>query len=117
LFLRVPVLVSQSRQRVGEVERVHVGSLPVLDDLVKQHVVVRGRLHPAGDFLHLGLRRGFESPLARDDAVDVSLLDEPDGDRLQNAEAGNGGIQFALGGRVEPLPRLIGVRFDAINVD
>jgi hypothetical protein len=62
------------------------------------------------------LRRGFESSLARDDAVDVSFLDEADGNRLQNAEAGNGGIQIALGGRLETLPRLIGVRFNAINV-
>jgi hypothetical protein len=96
---------------------VHVGSLSVLDDLVQEHLVVLGRLHPAGQLRQIGLFGGFESALAGDDAVDVPLLDETDRDRLQDTEPGDGGRQFALGGRVEAFSWLIGVWLDAIQVD
>jgi hypothetical protein len=74
----------------------HVGPLPVLDDLMQKDVAIIRRLNPAGDFAESRFRCRMETPLAGDDPVHVFSFDVADGDRLQQAEAVDRGCKFFL---------------------
>jgi hypothetical protein len=48
--LGVVVGISEASKRVGQIVGVYVGSLPVLDNLVKEYFLLSRRLDPAWKF-------------------------------------------------------------------
>src|SRR6266545_6333079 len=57
--------VAEQRERPGQLQRLQIAALPVLDDLVDEDVVRLRRLHPAGDGREPQRLRRLEAPLAR----------------------------------------------------
>lgn len=115
--LRVSVRVAQAGERVGEVERVHVEALPVLDDLVKQHVLLLRRLHPARDLHKARFARCVVAPFTGDNLVDVLGFEEADRDGLENAEPFHRIVEFRLGLGVELAARLVRIGTDEACLD
>ena len=117
IILRETVRIAQSRQRIGQVVGVHIEALPVLDDLMEQHFLLLGRLHPTGDFRKPGFAGRVVAALPGDDLVDVLGLDEPDGDRLEDAEPLHRIVEFLLRLRVEAAAGLERVGANAVAGD
>lgn len=117
VVLGVVIRVPQAGQGVGKIERVHVEALPVLDDLVKQHVLLLGRLYPAGNFGETRFAGGVVASFPGDDLVDVLAFEESHGDGLEDAEPLHRIVEFLLGVGVEPAAGLVRVGPDALAGD
>ena len=115
--MRVAVGVPEPRQGIGQVVGVHVEPLPVLDDLMQEHVLLLRLLHPAGNLGKLRFARGMVAAFPGDDLVDAIRLDEADGDRLEDAEPLHRIVEFLLGLGIEPASRLVGIGADAVAGD
>ncbi len=111
--LGVPVGVAQTSQGVSQVKRVHVEALPVLDDLVEQHFILLGRLHPARDLAQARFACRVVAAFTGDDAVAVLAFQESDGDRLEDAEPLHRVVEFLLRPGVELATGLVGIGLDA----
>lgn len=113
----ITVRIPEMSQGVGQVERVHVEALPILDDLMEKHFLLPRRLYPAGDFGKACVVGGMVAALAGDDAVDVLGVNIAHGYRLDDAQTLHGGVEFLLGIGVEPAPGLTRVGADAVQRD
>lgn len=117
LPLRVAQFIAQAGERIGEVVRMEVGTLPVFNDLPQQNLVVLGRLHPARHLGEAGCLGRLEAALTGNDLVDVLTGDVANADWLEYAELPNGRREFDLGVIVQRAPRLGGVSADAADGD
>src|ERR1051325_628582 len=116
-FLREILLVAEPGKRVGEVEWVKIGTLPVLDDLPNEDVAIGWRLFPARHLRESGGLCGEKAPLPRDDPVHPKIGHVPDGDRLDNSVDANGLDKFTQGSLVDGLPGLLGIWLDTVDLD
>ena len=117
VVLEIAIHVPQAGQGIGEVKRVHVEALPVLDDLVQQHFLLFRRLYPARNLRELRFTGRVVASFPGDDLVDVLGFEEANGDGLEDAESLHRIIEFFLRLRVEGATRLIGIGANAVASD
>ena len=117
LLLIETELIAKSSKGVRGFDRSQIHSLPVVDDLVDEHVSSRCRLHPTGEFGQSGFASGSETAASVDDHVFV-MLDAPShGQRLLDAARFNRRFEFGHLGGLEHLTRLFGIRDQHVALD
>ncbi len=117
LLLAQAEFIAEPDQSICRFHRTEIGTLPVMNDLIDQHLLRVSRLNPTRKFFKCQTRRRFKATAAVDDAIATGSRIPANSDRLLDATALNGRLKFGEFRFVKQLARLIRIGRDAVSPD